>query len=180
MGGFCLDAGDPVCSPPGLDESRARNRDGNGGWVGILHQVLLGEQATAWGGVRVRRFSARGSEYSFDSQELELGVLVGLPASIDLELSGRFARRSFRNPTTFPEPDEVFAGLQYGLRSRDRREQDLRTQLVLGRPLGKRLRFEARWVHERARSSADVFDYRRDILGGYLLLALGSLESGDS
>lgn len=180
VGGFCLEARDLVCSPRGLDESRARNRDGNGAWVGILHRVQLGEHATGWGGVRVRRFSARGREYSFDSRELELGVLVGLPASFDLELSGRFAWRSFRNPTTFPDPEEVFAGVQYGLRSRDRRERDLRTQLVLGRPLAKRLRFEARWVHERVRSSADVFDYRRDILGGYLILALGSLESGDS
>ncbi|MAE94912.1 MAG: hypothetical protein CL910_09660 [Deltaproteobacteria bacterium] len=179
-GAFSLDPGDLVCSPPGVDESRARNRDGNGLWVGLLHQVQLGRDATAWGALRLRRFSARGREYSFGSQELELGVQVGLPASFDLELSGRYARRSFRHPTTFPEPDEIFAGVEYGLRSSDRRERDLRTRVVLGRPLGRRLRVEARWIHERVRSTAQVFDYRRDFFGGYLILALGSSESGDS
>ncbi len=175
VGARCLRPGDLVCGPPGVDESRARNRDGNGLWIGAAHRVDLHPSLALFGGYRFRRFSARGAEYSFAAHEWEAGVQLLLPASFDLELTGRYTRRDYRHPTTFPEPDEVFAGVQYGLRSTDRRERDLRTQLVLGRPLGRRFRVEARVSRERVRSTAGVFDYRRHQVGGYLIVALGSL-----
>ena len=70
----------------------------------------------------------------------------------------------------------MFAGIQYGLSRSDRRERELRTRLVLGRNLTDSLRVEGRWHHERIRSTADLFDYRRDIFGGYLVLAFVSLD----
>ena len=155
VGAPCLDPSDLVCSPPGIDESRARNRDGNGAWLALVHQMAFGERHLAWGGLRFRRFSARGSEYSFDAQSLELGVRFGLPARFDLELSGIVARRHYRNPTTFPQPDEVFAGVQYGLDCCDRRETSLRTRLVLGHdftgplPAGSPLAARAQSFHGR-------------------------------
>ncbi len=180
VGAPCLSSSDLICSPPGVDESRVRNRDGNGFWIGAVQQVELGQRASVWGGYRFRRFSARGAEYSFASHEWELGTLIRLPAAFDLQLSGRYAFRAYRHSTSFPEPDAVFAGVQYGLRSGARRERDLRTEVILGRALTQQLRVEARWTHERVRSTASVFDYRRDRFGGYLILAFGSLGGGDS
>lgn len=179
-GAACLDPADIVCAPPGIDERRARNRDGNGSWIGAIHEIEIGKRVSTWGGYRFHRYSSRGQEYSFDSHEWELGMRVVLPARFDLKASGRYAYRSFRNPSTFPEPDELFAGLQYGLSSSDHRERQLLTQLVLGRALGRRLRVEARWTYERVQSNVSVFDYRRNQFGGFLILALGSVSGGSS
>lgn len=183
VGAPCLSASDVVCSPPGIDESRVRNRDGNGSWVGVRHHIDLGSpidgiEVGIWGGYRFRRFSARGAEFSFNAHEIELGAVTSLPAGFDLAASGHHAWRDYRHPTTFPDPAGVFAGVQYGLSRSDRSERELRTQLVLGRNLTPNLRLEGRWQHERIRSTADLFDYRRDIFGGYLVLAFGSLEVG--
>ncbi|MBW2244273.1 MAG: hypothetical protein JRH01_20005 [Deltaproteobacteria bacterium] len=179
-GAACLDPNDIVCSPRGIDESRARNRDGQGSWIGALHEFQLGAGVDAWGGYRFHRYSARGQEYTFDSHGWEIGMRVALPARFDLEASGRYALRHYRHPSTFPEPDALIAGLQYGLSSSDHRERMLQTRLVLGRALGRRLRIEARWLHERVRSNVSVFDYRRDQFGGFVILALGSVEGGAS
>ncbi len=181
VGAPCLRASDSVCSPPGIDESRVRNRDGNGSWIGIRHHVELRgplHDVGIWGGYRFRRFSARGAEFSFQEHEIELGAVTLLPAGFDLTASGHYAWRDYRHPTSFPDPSAVFAGVQYGLSRSDRRERELRTQLVLGRNLTDYLRLEGRWHHERIRSTADLFDYRRDIFGGYLVLAFGSLDVG--
>ncbi len=179
-GAACLDPGDIVCSPPGLDESRARNRDGQGSWIGALQEFQLSERLNAWAGYRFHHYSARGQEYSFNSHDWELGMRVALPARFDLEASGRYLIRDYRHPSTFPEPDALIAGLQYGLSSSDHHERMLQTRLVLGRALGRRPRVEARWIHERVRSNVSVFDYRRDQFGGFVILALGSVEGGAS
>ncbi len=179
-GAPCLDPAHLVCSPPGLDESRERNRDGQGSWIGALHELRLGEGATAWGGYRYQRYAARGSEYSFDAHEWEVGLRVALPARFDLEASGHYARRAFRHESTFPEPDALIAGREYGLDRGAHREREVRTRLVLGRDLGRRLRVEARWIHERARSNVSVFDYRRDQFGGFVILALGHVAGDPS
>ncbi|MCP5068218.1 MAG: tetratricopeptide repeat protein [bacterium] len=177
-GTACLDPGDIVCSPRGIDESRDRNRDGQGSWIGVIHEFSLGEGISAWGGYRFHRYSARGQEYSFDSHGWELGARVALPARFDLEASGHYAFREFRHPSTFPEPDSLIAGLQYGLSRSDHSGRLLQTRLVLGRALGQRVRIEARWIHQRVRSNVSVFDYRRDQFGGFVILALGSIAGG--
>ena len=90
-----------------------------------------------------------------------------------LELGAQWTWRPYRNATTFPEPDGLVAGLQYGLKSTDRRERELRTDVALIRPLGDLLTLETRWTYERNRSTAAVFDTSRHVLGAYLTASFG-------
>ena len=145
-------------SPPGtLAEIRARDRDGLGVRVGLEHRVAVERLATTFsGGLAYRRFSADGTEYSFDSSELELGFESQLPSELILAGSARYAYRPYRHDTTFESPP------------RKRTEHEWRTELALRRALWRQLGLETRWRYQRNRSTADVFDYSRHVVGLYM------------
>lgn len=174
MGAACLSSGDLLCSPPGVDESRARNRDGNGFAVGLEHAIALDSLRTELSaGVYLEKFSARGSEYSYRESEFRVGMVHQLPGQWILGASARYAIRPYRHATTFAEPDGLVANRQYGLRDRRRHEREFRSLLSLGRRLHDNLYWEARWIHTRNRSNADVFDFESDIIGTYLTVDFG-------
>jgi len=140
---------------PGL--RRQRDRDGLGAHVGAEHRLALPElQSSLTGTLAYRRFRADGTEYSFDSSELEIGWESALPADFALGASARYAYRSYRHPSTY-EP----------LRSSNRTEHGWRTELSLRRPIWRQLSLETRWRYQRNRSTADVFDYSRHVAGVY-------------
>lgn len=164
-----------LCGPAGLDEARARDRDGVGLRVGLARQVPLpgvpgGALHAAY---RFHAFRARGREYTFDAHELLAGARVPLPAAWTLALDVFFAWRPYRHPTTFPDPDALVAGRAYALEAHDRRERELRTSVGLERPLGNAVRVGAAWRYTRNRSTAPVFDYARHVLGAYLTVGFG-------
>jgi hypothetical protein len=173
-GSSCPDPSALLCGPPGIDESSARNRDGTGWELGLEHDLAIpalhGELTTA---LHTRGFSARGVEYSYREYGVRARWRTTLPWSVVLELDGAWAWRPYRHPTTFPDPGGLVAGRQYGLRGSDRREEELRTVVGLERPLGEHVRVSTRWSYTRNRSTADVFDYRRHVIGAYLTVALG-------
>ena len=137
-------------------EERARDRDGLGTRLGLEHRLPVAAlSATASASLAYRRFSADGTEYSFDSPEVELGWESALPGKLVLGAGLRYAYRRYRHPTTFETP------------ARERREHDWRTELALRRPVWRQLQLETRWRYQRNRSSADVFDYRRHVAGLY-------------
>ena len=169
------------CSPFGLDESSARNRDGNG-WLAGLEHILplsdLGLELTA--GASWHRFSARGSEYSFAGPEVRAGARLKLPWEWDLEAAAAHLYRSFRHPTTFPEPDgfptathPLQNGVQYSLRGTPRTENETRVEVTLGRTFESMTRFQLRWSYQRNRSSAAVFDFDRHQIGAYVTVGFG-------
>jgi tetratricopeptide (TPR) repeat protein len=136
---------------------QARDRDGLGVRMGAQHRLPIERLAGALrAGLAYRRFSAEGSEYSFDSPELDLSWESALPARLQLGAGFRYAYRHYRHPTTFETP------------ARERREHDWRTELSLARPVWRGLSLEARWRYQRNRSTAGAFDYRRHIGGLYL------------
>ena len=102
-----------------------------------------------------RRFSADGTEYSFDAPELELGWQSALPAELVLTAGVRYAYRHYRHPTT------------YAPLGAERNEHDWRTELALRRPIWRRLSLETRWRYQRNRSNVGVFDYTRHVAGLY-------------
>lgn len=165
------------CGPPGLDEADARNRDGNGFAIGVVHAAAL-PVAWPWGAIELRggyqfdRLAARGSEYSYQAHSLAAGLRAGLPVGFALDVSGSFAWRPYRHPTTFPDPP-LFFDTQYGLSDDDRDETTGQVDVVLERPLTAWLTASARWRYERNRSNADVFDYERNVVGGYLTATFG-------
>jgi tetratricopeptide (TPR) repeat protein len=140
--------------PPAL--ARARDRDGLGVRVGAEHSLPLPALATRiTGALAYRRFSADGTEYSFDSPELALGVESALPAKFQVAAGVRYAYRHYRNPTTYAAPGT------------ERVEHDWGTELSIWRPIWRQLGLGARWRYQRNHSTADVFDYSRHIAGLY-------------
>jgi len=140
--------------PPAL--ARARDRDGLSLRIGAEHSLPLPALAsTITGALAYRRFSADGSEYSFDSPELALGVESALPAKFLVAAGVRYAYRHYRNPTTYAAPGTA------------RIEHDWGTELSIWRPIWRQLGLEARWRYQRNHSTADVFDYSRHIAGLY-------------
>lgn len=168
----------PGCGPLGLDESTERNRDGNGFAVGWLHTASLpfdwpfGE-LTARAGYEYENFSARGTEYSYQSHTLAGGLRFGLPWSFVADLAGSFEWRPYRHPTTFPDPPGGEDGLQYALSRDDRNETTGQVAVTLERPVTRWLTAAVGWRYERNHSNAEVFDYEREVVGAYLTARLG-------
>jgi tetratricopeptide (TPR) repeat protein len=134
---------------------RARDRDGLGSRLGLEQRVPLPAlDATLSGMLAYRRFSADGTEYSFDAPEIELGLEARLPASFLLDAGVFYAYRAYRHPTTYGPPPR-------------RRGNDWRTELALRRPIWRGLSLEARWRYQRNDSTANVFDYTRHVAGLY-------------
>lgn len=165
------------CGPPGVDEHAERNRDGNGVAAGWLHRAAL-PFAWPWGTVEARggyqfeRFSSRGSEYSYQSHALAAAVRAPLPWSLTIDVGGSFAWRPYRNPTTFPDTALVY-DTEYGLSNDDRNETTANVDVMLERPLTRWLSASLRWHYENNRSNAEVFEYHRHIVGGYLTARFG-------
>ncbi len=137
---------------------RERDRDGFGFRFGAEHRFALPAlHSSLTGALAYRGFSADGSEYSFDSSELELGWESELPAQLVLGAAARYAYRPYRHGTTYDGPGRP-----------ERTEHDWRTELSLSRPVWRQLSLETRWRYQRNRSSADVFDYTRHVAGLYM------------
>ncbi len=142
-----------------LDPDRdRRDRDGVGFRLGAEHRLSLPAlRSSLTGGLAYRRFDADGTEYSFDSSELELGWESELPAQLVLGAGARYAYRPYRHGTTYSPPGRP-----------ERTEHDWRTELSLRRPIWRQLSLESRWRYQRNRSTADVFDYTRHVAGLYM------------
>jgi tetratricopeptide (TPR) repeat protein len=178
-GAPCLPPG-PIayCGPPGIDEHRARNRDGEGLSFGVLHSLPIPIElpyggAIARFGYQYDRFIARGTEYTYQAHSVAGGLRVGLPWSVALDVSGSFTFRPFRHATTFPNQPLVFDE-EYALPSNRRRETSYTADIVLERPINQWLSASVRWHLERTRSTAEVFDYHRQIAGAYLTATFGN------
>jgi tetratricopeptide (TPR) repeat protein len=169
-----LPPGVEFCGPAGLDERRERDRDGHALIVGVQHSVPIPfARSTLRLGYDFEHFDARGREYGHDAHSLTAGLLVTLPYDFGLDLSGVFTLRPYEHPSTFPDPPEPFSNTEYALDDDDRDERFFGTAVTLARSIGWGLTASASWRHERNRSSAQVFDYRRDVLGAYLTWAVG-------
>jgi tetratricopeptide (TPR) repeat protein len=143
---------DSTDSDPAL--RRARDRDGLGYRIGAEHRLALPElRSSVLAALAYRGFSADGTEYSFDSPEVELGIESTLPSRFVLGAGLRYAFRAYRHPSTYGPP------------SGDREEQDWRTELSLRRPVWRQLHLEARWRYQGNRSTSDVFDFTRHVVG---------------
>jgi len=121
-GSPCPDPSTPVCGPPGVDERSARNRDGWGFSTGFDHTIPLfgamgpreadadpapGERNPRFflrGGTRFHRFSARGSEYSYDGYEAILAARVMLPSTSPSRRAGATSSGSTATAPRSPIP----------------------------------------------------------------------------
>lgn len=176
----CAPPADPLafCGPPGLDEHGARNRDGNGTTIGFLQSLRIPVElpfgdATARLGYQYDRFVARGTEYTYQAHAVAGGIRVGLPWSAALDVSGAWAYRPYRHPSTFPN-QPLIENTEYVLSATRHRETSYAVDVVVERPITTWLSASARWHLERTDSTAEVFDYHRQIVGAYLTATLGN------
>lgn len=168
VGSFCLSRFDEVCGPPGVEENQARNRDGWGFAAGFDHTwPMAGERLVLRAGYRYRRFSARGTEYSFQAHEAQLGFRLLLPLEFAFEAFGSYAWQPYRNRSTYPDPEDAFFRREYSLSGKDRSDDITRVDLVLERPITDYLMLSLRYAYFDNSSNVDVFDYNREILGMY-------------
>jgi len=182
------------CGPPGINEESARNRDGWGLQLGFDHTLPIlegfgprradpnpapGERNARFflrGGYRFHYYSARGSEYSYQGHELSVGMRMSLPWEFAFEANASYEWRDYRNRSTYPDPEDLFAvqlpsgsirGLEYGLSGKDRRDDLFHIELALERPITDNLTLAARYVYYDDASNVDVFDYNREVIGLY-------------
>ena len=142
-------------SEPDAALRRQRDRDGFGLRVGLDHRVVVQAlDTTLVAALAYRHFNADGSEYAFDSPEFELGWESLLPAKFVFAGSARYAFRPYRHDSSYAPFGE-------------RTEHEWRTQLSLRRALLRQLALETRWRYQRNRSSVDVFEFTRHVVGLY-------------
>jgi tetratricopeptide (TPR) repeat protein len=170
------------CSPAGVDEVGATNRDGFGPIVNLIHRQPLPELPIPgflmpWveGGYRYQIYLSQGREYDHQRHQLELAAGIRLPLAIELSVRGRHAYVPYANRTVFPDPSDVseLPDTAYFLDHRARREQETGVRVQLQRAFGEHVLLSARWSRTRNRSTADVFDYTRDLFGLSLRIGWG-------
>lgn len=177
VGGDCAGVGTdvPRCGPPGLDEGRARDRDGTGVGGALEHRALLPipeslrvllEEVRLGGGYRYRYFVSQGSEWKHMSHVFSAALELELPLAFRLATRASYELRDFANPSTFADR-EVFDE-QYALSSQDRREHEASVRVELAKDLNERLSIATRWSYLDNESNRRVYDYSRHIVGAYL------------
>lgn len=154
--------------PPGVDESQERNRDGWGVTVGIEHVVpwpLI--EADIRGGFNYFHYDSVGREWRFNGYEAFLGIRKPLPFGVVFDGVASFTWRPFLHESTFPQNNTlplVFTGAK-------RRDDAWQFEARLERPINDWLQVSARYYYLDNGSNTNVFNYRRQIWGGYVTLA---------
>ncbi len=167
VGLACPTATTTPCAPAGLNEESARNRDGFGMRAGLDHVYRVNDRLSLRGGYRYHRYSSRGREWSSQAHEGILGLRARLPLELVLDVQGSYTYEPYRNPSTFPDPP-VLNGFQYALSDVRRREDTVQVDVIVERPVNEWLTASVRYSYVDNDSNRDVFDYDRNIFGGYL------------
>jgi hypothetical protein len=160
------------CGPFGLDESEERDRDGFWGIFGFDHAFPVDAiDSELRFGYAYHYYDAEGSEYSFRGHEISVGARTALPWRLIADVQGSFTYRPYENPSTYPDSGALTADVQYGLRSRDKRERIWRVDAILERPINRWLTASVRYGYQKNDANVTVFDFDRHIIGGYLTFA---------
>jgi tetratricopeptide (TPR) repeat protein len=196
--------GELVCGPAGLDERSARNRDGKAVAVGLDYSPPIPtprwagdwiEVPTLVTGYRFTRYDSRGQEYSFAAHQLHVTAETGWRWGLRTRAFASFTWRPYRNPTTYPNPDDVppagltfdangdlvlddqgnpvLTGSVYPLPGGRRREREWRFEFDLSRSFWERYTVSGRYRYVDNQSTADVYDYDRHVVGVYLQVGFG-------
>src|SRR5690606_33160898 len=119
-------------------------------------------------GYRFHRYDAEGREYEYDGHEVQVGARTALPWRFALDLQGSFTWRDYHAPSTYPDPDDVVAGVAYSLDDSDKRERIWEVDGILSRPITDWLIGSVRVAWQKVDANVEVFDYDRWIAGAYL------------
>ena len=181
-GAPCVPPPDSIafCGPPGLDEHAARNRDGNGTSIGVLHTLPIPIELPYGGDDGALRLPVRPLHRARHRVHLSGPLDRGrrarraAVAAARSTSPGSFTWRPFRHATTFPnEPlyyDEEYA-LPHEPAARDLVHRSTWCSSVPSTSGSRRRRAG---IYEATDSTAQVFDYDRQIVGAYLTATFGN------
>lgn len=159
---------DASIGPPGVNEEAERNRDGWGVTAGVLHTIPLPLIDTDLrGGFNYYHYWSVGQEWRYNGVEPLLGFHTRLPWEIGLDGQASFIYRSFYNPSTYPQNQTP----PYQFSPYDRRDNVWQFEVKLERPITPWLKVSARYYYMDQGSNTNVFDYVRQIWGGYLTVS---------
>jgi len=167
--------GEQQCGPVGLDEDRARDRDGTGVGGALEHRYSIPlpdairgalEEIRTGGGYRYRYYVSDGREWKYMSHVFSAGLEFEFPFDLRLLTRASYEFRDFANPSTFPDREDV--GFQYALSSQDRQEHEVGFLAELEKDLSENLSVSARWSWLDSESNRRVYDYTRNVVGGYV------------
>jgi len=152
----------------GNDISEERDHDGTDFRVGYDHALAVTDSTTLRAGVAHGRYEAEGSEYSHVSYGGHVGVTQALPARFVLDLEGSYDYEPYRQESSFPVPFP-----DPGHNSAKRRDNVWSARALLERPLTDWLTVATYWRYFENDSNTPVFDYDRNIVGGYFTVHYG-------
>jgi tetratricopeptide (TPR) repeat protein len=159
----------PACGPTGLNESQERNRDGWGLATGVEHRLPVAAVDTELlGGVAYLRYSARGSEYSYNGVGTWVGTDTALPFEAAFRTAVAYSHLSYRNESTYPDPSSISPDTRYTLDDDDRHEDRWTFAVELEKYITAAWSASVRYSYTNNNSNVDVFAYDREIIGGYV------------
>lgn len=165
----CLDRDDIICGPAGLDESRERNRDGDGWLAGVEHTYRVGALDTELiAGYLFDYFSARGREYSYTAHQIRAESRTALPWDLELRTLVSYTYAPYRNASTYPDPARLFLNRQYFLSDDPRSDDIWYFRVELEKYWTEQLSTSVRYGYLNNHSNVAVFDYDREITGIYV------------
>jgi tetratricopeptide (TPR) repeat protein len=148
------------------DPQKARNRDGNWFLAGYDHILPLG-RAILRGGVGVGRYDSH-REYSHTAFDVWVGGRYRLPVDLAFDVQASYTGEWYDHASTFPDPKTGFFPPP-----KDRQDDVWRLQLELEKRITQRLSVTARYLYINDDSNTSVYNYDRNIVGGYFTVWLG-------
>ncbi|MCR9094977.1 MAG: tetratricopeptide repeat protein [bacterium] len=173
--GVALAPGEIGCSPAGVEERNARDRDGIGYGAAVEHRYLvplpnglddLFEELEIGGGYRFGYYDSEGDEWQHFANTLSAILEVELPLDFSVLTRGSYTRRDFDNPSTFPDAET--AGLEYALSNDDREENEWIFSGEVVKGITDNFSASVAYQYLDNDSNRDAYNYDRHIVGGYL------------
>jgi tetratricopeptide (TPR) repeat protein len=174
-GGACAPPLGLPCGPPGVNEARERDRDGIGFSLGAEHRYRFDipdgmdeifEQVEIIGGYRFRYYNSEGDEWKHFAHIFSTHLEVELPLDFSFSTRASLEYRDFANPSTYPDSEVIDE--EYTLSGADREEFEVIFEVEIEKDLNEYLSVSARWTYIDNESNRRVYDYTRNIVGGYV------------
>jgi len=164
------------CAPPGVNSQQARNRDGNAVNPFILHRYRVpGINSDALRDVELRgafayqHYFAHGADWDFNSYDFLVGLKALLVWDLHLNTSFTYGYRPYLNGSSYPSPNPPLVNNQvYALSPFPRTDNIYLFGVDVEKPITDHVSVSARYIYNLNNSNVAVFDYSRNIVGGYV------------
>lgn len=162
-----------VVSGAGASATSAKNRDGNSIRPYFLHRYRVQSidykslrDVELRGGYGYERYWAHGTDWDFQSHDFVVGAKALLFWGIQLDSQIGYSYRPYTYASSYPTPP-VTGNQIISLSPIPREDQITNVIAVLEKPISDHWSVLTRYSYTRASSNVAVFDYSRNIIGGY-------------